>query len=269
MRPVNIKNKYTDNLAHQRHARFLFRISMALAATLVAGGGVFYLLFFRNLLDIETITLNGLNTAGSDEFRAGINERLERKYLGLIPRKNNLFLLNTSGLRSEILAKYPILESLEIRKAMPHELIFNFKERKALGVWCFDNIPSGRDECFYFDSSGDTWGPAARSTGFLIFSVEDQRNLEAPKIDGEYFNAIKKLTDKNAKLPVTVKDITIQEKSYRDLRVNVSAGYSLLLSLDSDISAQIEALKIFLANQDKDFKPQYLDLRVDGRVYYK
>ena len=260
MRPGNIKSKYTDNLARQKRAHFLFKIGLVFILVAIAIGGILYLLFFYKFMDVRAVTIEGLKTINSEELRDKIMERLEEKYLGYIPRKDYLLFLDTDDLRSEILSQYPTLKSVEIEKNMPHELIFKLNEREALGIWCLRD-----NNCQYFDSDKNTWGPAGKSSGFLIMTVEDKRKNE--KIDDEYFNSIKLLIDKDKKLPVTIKDIIIPEDSFRDFRVNTSDEYYLLLSLDSDIPQQIEVLKIFLG--EGQLFNEYIDLRIDGRVYYR
>ncbi len=264
MKPSNIRGKYSDDLVRQKRARFLFKITLAAVLVLMAIAGIFYLLFLHNLMDIRVVTIEGLNTINSDELKNKIMEQLEGKYLGFVPQKNNLYFLNTDNLKSEILSRYLILSDLGIEKNMPHELVFKFKERAAVGIWCFyDN------NCLYFDSEGNTWGPAIKSSGFLIVIVEDNRKLEKTEIDNEYFKAIKSLTN-NDKLPFTIKNIIISEDSFRGLKINTAEGYYVLMSLDSNISEQIEVLRIFINEKRKgDFNPKYLDIRVDGRVYYK
>ena len=218
--------------------------------------------FFYNFFDVRGVTLEGLKTIDSEELKNRIDERLQDKYFGYLPRKNNLFFLNLDNLKAEILSQYPILESLEIEKKLPHELILKFKERAALGIWCFTN-----SECVYFDSELNIWGSAAKSTGFLIVTIHDQRDSKE-EIDKEYFDAVKPLLN-NSKLPVTIKDVTIPAKSFRNFQINTAEGYYVLMSLDSNIADQIQALGIFLEDQDAGFNPLYIDLRINGRVYYK
>ena len=264
MKPTNIKSKYTDDLTRQKRVRFLIKAGLISLAVLASIGTIFYFIFFHGTVDIKIITLEGLNTVDSQEIKNQITQKFEQKYFNYIPHKNNLYFLNTEKLKFEILSKYTILESIDVEKKMPHEIIFKFRERAAIGVWCFG------DDCVYFDKDAITWGPAIRSSGFLLITVEDQRKPENREIDSEYFQAVKLLSDKNLKLPIIIKGITIPENSFRDFRANTSAGYDILFSLDSDILQQLEVLKIFLKDEKNlAIIPQQIDLRINGRVYYK
>ena len=260
MKPANIKSGYTDNLARQRRARILFKLMILVAISLIILVGIIYFLFFSKVLEVKSITLNGLVQANSGELNTQIEERLNQKIFRFIPRRSNLILINQADLKGEILSKYPVLKSLEIKNDYPHGLIFNFTERIALGVWCF------KENCFYFDNEGNAWGGAARSSGFLITVVEDQRNLEEQKIEKEYLEAIK-IFLVGEEPPLKIKNIIIED-SFRDFKVMLG-DYYLLFALDSDIKKQLEILDIFLNEKGIGFRPQYIDMRIDGRIYYK
>ena len=266
MRPANIKSNYSDNLAQKRRARVVFKLVLLLLLVLVVLGVIVYLLFFSGLMDLRSISLNGLDTVESDEIKGQIDQVLDNKFFGYISRRDNIFLMSSANLQDYLLSQFPILKSVEVKKNLPHELVFNFQERKTVGIWCF----GGRD-CVYFDIDGNTWGSAAKSSGFLISSVDDQRGLEGKTIDKEYFEQIKIFLEDSKDLHFVSGDIIIPQDSFRDFKVNSSSGYPILFSLDSNIPAQLKVLGIFLDNKQKEasFSPQYIDLRIDGRAYYK
>ena len=70
---------------------------------------------------------------------------------------------------------------------------------------------------------------------------------------------------------IKTRSVTIPENSVDEFRVAAAGGYDILFSLDSDYKNQLSVLRIFLDQKGKDpaFDPQYLDLRIDGRVYFK
>lgn len=266
MHPHSIKSNYTDTLARKRRAKVFVGMIIFAVATIGMSGGLIYLFFFSKFFDLRSIALNGLTSLNSEQVNNIINLNLDSKIFHYIPRKNNILSLDTAEIRNNLLAKFPILKSVDIKRKYPHELVFNFQERTAVGIWCF-----GGDNCQYFDSDGNTWGIAIKSSGFLMLSVDDKRNRDDNKIDVEYFKAIKIFIDHPKDLHFILSDIIIDQASFRDFKVNSSEGYPILFSLDSNIAEQIRILGIFLQNKEKEseFKPQYIDLRIDGRVYYK
>src|SRR3989344_9707089 len=65
--------------------------------------GVIYLLFFSKVLDVRSVTLNGLAQVDSTELQNKINDRLSQKIFRLIPRKNNIALISSYNFENEIL----------------------------------------------------------------------------------------------------------------------------------------------------------------------
>lgn len=267
MHPYNIKSGYIDTLAHKRRVRFLFKIIIFLVIVIFAGAGAIYLLFFSKFLDLRSVTLIGLNSLNSEEIKRNVDNRLnDDKIFGYISRKNNILFLNFESIKAELLSSFPILKSAEIEKKFPHGVIFNFQERIAIGAWCFKG-----GDCRYFDIDGNSWGRAAKSSGFLMASVDDLRKLDDKEIDKEYFEAMKIFFKGFGDLPFISGEIIISENAFRDFSVYSADGYPILFSLDTDITGQLKILDVFLSNKKKeaDFTPKYIDLRINGKVYYK
>ena len=114
-----------------------------------------------------------------------------------------------------------------------------------------------------------TWGPAVRSSGFLLLTVEDSRPREDFGIDADFFRAIREAAVGLSGL--TVRSVAIPEDSFDEFRVHTDKSFYLIFSLGSNIKNQLEILKIFLEEKAKDanFNPQYIDLRIEDRIYFK
>lgn len=267
MRLGNIKNiSYNDRLASQRRHSFLLRIILYFAIALAIFAGLVYFIFFSRFFEIKEISVNGLETIESGAALAKIESYISNGRLNFLGLNKNILFTDLSGLKKNLLAEFPILKSAEINRKFMHSLTVDFKERIAAGVWCFSD-----GECRYFDSEGAVWGDTAKSSGFLFLVVDDQRKVEGEKIiDKDYFEAIKIISAELGKF-INIKNILIPTDSPGDIKVFSDKNCYLIFSLDSDIKGQIEVLKIFLNNKkdDSTFNPQYLDLRVEGRVYYK
>ncbi len=261
MRPVNIKRlNYKDEVVRRHRRAFVLKIVLWGLGTVIVVAGLIYLFFFSSLFDIREVSFNGLDTVNSEEFKGKIDERLGQKVLGFLPRRNNIFFSNTGNFEAEIASAYPVFKSVKVEKKMTHGLVFNFTERKPAGIWCFKN------SCSYFDDNKILWGQPAKSSGFIFLAVDDQRS-GIEKIDDEFFGPIMEVA-KN--LSGDIKNIIIPESSFSDFRVYTS-DYYIIFTIDSDVQNQLDVLKIFLREKSKeaDFHPQYIDLRIEGRVYYK
>ncbi len=224
-----------------------------------------HFLFFSKVFEVRGISLNGLNSVDNNVAFDQINSFINSKTLEYLKIQKNILFFNPSRLKAQFLSENPVIESVEIKKKLMHELVFNFSERKPVGIWCFKN------DCRYFDSEKVLWGNAGRSSGFLILSVQDERDDK--EIPDDFFQAIGKVDQymSDINLGLKVRSVLIPENSFDEFQVNTDRNYYLIFSLNSDLSNQIDLLKIFLNNKagDVKFNPNYIDLRIDGRIYYK
>ena len=271
MRATTIKGPhYKDSLTRKRRRSFLIKSLIAGVIIFAIIAGAFYLIFFSSVFMIESVTIKGLEDIPTDSVTSEIERHKERKIWGFIPVGKNILFLDQQSLKNDLLNKYDNLRDVSIDRNNLGSLIMNFTERDPTGVWCFENYITSNDKCKYFDESMSLWGEVRKSTGFALLTILDEKQFDEQAIDKEYFNAIL-LTIKSLRDIVNIKNVTIPKNTVSDIRFSSNGGYDLIFSLDSNIVRQIEVLKIFLNNKkdDTNFKPQYVDLRIDGRVYYK
>ena len=267
MRPVTIKSiNYKDGLALERRRRFVFWVSMGLIALAAILGGTGYLLFFSKAFDIREVTLVGLKTLDYSNLQAEIQSIVESKKFKYIQLRKNILFFDDEALKNKFLSENPVLSGVEIKKKYRHGIEVNFNERTAVGIWCF-----GDKGCRYFDDEGVSWGDAIKSSGFLFTVINDLRGGDSATIDKEFLEGITKAIAGVKGLGFTIKESSIPNGSVNDFHLSTEKGYNLMFSFDSNIDEQVAVLKIFLDNKPKDgsFKPQYIDLRIDGREYYK
>ncbi len=270
MRSVNLKKlNYKDEVASRRRRDFILKIISIVFLTITVVAGLTYLLFFSRMFDVREVGFNGLDTVSSDVFRTKIDENLNQKILKYLPRRNNIFFVNTSNFQKEFASEYPVFRSVNIQRRFLHGLVLNFSERKPVGVWCFKENGSAplTTSCSYFDNDKILWGQPAKSSGFIFLTIEDNRQTDKRQIDDEFFKSIMEVA-KN--MSGEIKNIIIPANSFNEFRV-YTADYYIIFTTDSDIQNQLDVLKIFMKDKDSnpDFHPQYIDLRIDGRVYYK
>lgn len=264
---VRSYNKYGENLARKKRRRFYLWISGSISAVLIAGVSVFYILFYSNMMQITDISITGLKTIEASQFYESINSNLNQNALGinsLKPNKNILF-FDTDSMRNEFIEKFPILKSLTIKKEYFHKIALEFSERSAIGSWC------RAESCYNFDDDGILWGKTAKSSGSLLLIIEDFRTTENndKTINPELLNAIKSTYTELETINLKIKRIEIPADSIGYFKAYLTNDHQLLMSTENEIKNQIKTLEIFLSNQKSDFKPEYIDLRIDGRVYFK
>ena len=277
MRPVNVKRlNYRDEVARRHRRAFVFKILAFVFRIIAIVARLIYLLFFSRLFDVREVSFNGLDTVNSDVFQVKIDETLNQKIFGYLTRRNDIFFVNTGSFEKQFALAYPVFKSVNVQRKLFHGLILNFLERKPAGIWCFTSTDSTGSpqaslapvsRCQYFDNDKVLWGQPSKSSGFIFLTIEDQRDITDRKIDDDFFGPIMEVA-KN--MEGEIKSIIIPADSFNEFWV-YTADYYIIFTVDFDIQNQLDVLKIFMNEKGKDsnFHPQYIDLRIDGRVYTK
>ncbi len=211
--------------------------------------------------------LNGLKSLKSEEVFTIIDSIKNETPLGIrsFKPRNNILFFDTSLLKSRILSEFPVVQGVNISKEFPHKIDVEITERTPIGTWC------SVADCHYFDQEGVFWGKALRSSGSLLLNIDDLRVLdEQPRmLSRDILKPIQKAVLGLDTVGIKIKKVSIPVEAVGDFRIDNIAGYYILFNNDTDISGQVKILKILLDEKGKGFKPEYLDLRIDGRVYYK
>ncbi len=263
MKAYDVKKlSYRDELARRNRLFFILKLSGFVFGFVALVGGGIYFLFFTDKLEIKDITINGLETFDRDIVMVEVNKQFGHEKFGYIHPQRNIFFFDGNGLEASLLSLNQVLKTVRVGKKPPHQLAIDISERKPAGIWC-----SG-PECRYFDEEMQTWGPAVRSSGFLLLTVEDKRQRDGFDIDKDFFEAVSEVAS-NMSQP-TIRSVVIPEGSFDEFEVYTDKSFYIVFSLGPNIKNQLEILKIFLEEKAKDvnFNPQYIDLRIEDRVYF-
>lgn len=228
-----------------------------------------------------------------DDIKKIIQEALDKKIWRLVPQKS-VFLFSAKNTQSEISERYPEIKSVQVNKRFPNGLKLAIKERAGVGVWCQLEqrvaATSSQEEmrvsqCFNIDQEGIIYRESALVEGGFVLNIFSDKMAE-PKIrdkvaSGETMDFILKLknelpqikTADNAAMAAntTLAAVNFKTVSAEDLRVKTSADFEIFFNPSYSIETQLNALRIVLDNEIKESYAslEYIDLRIEGRVYYK
>ncbi|HWA64715.1 MAG TPA: hypothetical protein VG866_02615 [Candidatus Paceibacterota bacterium] len=260
IKKVNQRVRYADT----RKRRFWVRIAAGFGIGLAALVALGYALFFTGWFDIRDISIADASPEHTAQIQTAIVGQLGQKIFH-IPVGRNILFFRKSKLSQDLKNAFAFIDSISISKDLFHGLIVRATDRTARGVWC------SPDMCRYFDAEGNLWGQAVRSSGFLVLTVDDQRAGGEDRADPAFLPSILFVQQEFAALNIPIKSVLIPADSFTDFHVLTADGYPLYFTTDADIEKQIHTFAIF-----RDQKivpgivhPQYLDLRFEGRVYYK
>lgn len=189
----------------------------------------------------------------------------------------------------------PELKSLSIDKNYGSKKIeITVEERKQFGVWCFyraengaDNLPAGvsgeiAPDCFWFDAGGVIFRKTANMEGSIITVVDDysQKNvgLGSKILPEEFISNIFSIFRAVSAGGIRVKEMRLNDLSLEELELDIYGGLStevstkagpkIYFSLRFPLAGFPEVIDSLQAKPE--FKNmQYIDFRVENRVYYK
>jgi hypothetical protein len=216
-----------------------------------------YVLLFSPIFKIKEILISGNKKISAEEIKNNLTY-------------NNIFLTTTKTIKNQLLQKFPGILDLKISKnVFNRKLEINIQERESVGIFCT------ADECFYFDKNGIAFEKAPNTSGSLIDLIKDYSQKEFKMgdevLDKNLMDNI--LTIKNElfqKIGLRVTSFDIDTYPVEELRVVTNESWYILFSLKRDIKSQLLALKVALDEKIQNRSSlQYIDLRIENRIYYK
>lgn len=267
MRPPQIRDFRTqDKFAAEKRRHIKRKIIFWFLIAIIVFGGIGYLAVFSDAFSIENIAIDGANIiVDKSALESSVKDAISTQTWGFLPLQNNTLFIQTALLAEKLTRDFPAAKNISVDRKFMHALNIKVTERKPLGIWCFG------EACSYFDGDGFTWGEPPKSSGFLLLRVQDMRERTENSLSKEVLGNIATISGGINELGIPVKEFKISQTAITDLAVSTGKGYVIYFDLDGDIKTQLETLKIFLDKKstESSFAPQYLDLRIAGRVYYK
>ena len=138
--PIYHKNRNFHYFNKRKNATNSNIISALLISVLVC-----YILFFSGVFDIKNIYIENNVNLKKDDLIKSVEENLAGRFAGIIPF-DNYFISNEKDIRSFLLEKYPMIETLTIEKRSYNEMTVSVKEKESRVIWC------RLDDCFYLDN---------------------------------------------------------------------------------------------------------------------
>lgn len=253
-----------------KFSRLLFYF---LSLVFVAVSG--YIVFFSQYLEINNVYIEGAKELRSEKIKEAADSFLEEKYFRMLPNKN-MILFRESGLRRRLEGTFKKISSVEVKKIFPNSIVVSISERQALLIWC-----SG-ESCFLVDENGTAYatadfGSAEVNENNLII-VHDQSRSEVsggevvfdPKFGSFLIGFREKSRDS---LDILFdSDFDTPKAISGDFTAFSKEGWRVNLNAEIGAEKEISMLKIVLDKNIEKGKRQdleYIDLRTEGKVYYK
>jgi len=227
--------------------------------------------FLLPILKIKVIEITGNKEIRAEEIRNILNYK-------------NIFLASKERIKSDLIKKFPLIAELEIKiNLFKRKIEINLKEREEFGIVCQaekikqENVEIDQTKnCFYIDKKGVLFEEALQTSGSLIILIKDY--------SGRDYRIGEKIFEENIiNFIVEVKEFLASETNVKvidfdilsfppdNLKVITGENWYILFNLQKEARNQLLALKAVLEEKIKDNRNelQYIDLRIENRVYYK
>lgn len=186
----------------------------------------------------------------------------------LVPKGENVFLLNKNELAQEIIGNIPEVSDIQIYKGMPNAIKIVVLEHNQSIIW----RSNGRS--YLVSSEGYAYRDVTDKIGDYtsLPRIEDNSNIkviEGQKIVSPNFVAFIQNIYSNFFPTVNIEPdyFTIKETTF-DVDLKTKAGFIVKFDSLRSSKKQLDDLKKVLMEK-RDQIIEYVDLRIDGWAYYK
>lgn len=270
-------------------------VSIVVASTLIIGW-LGYFFFYHSFFDVKKVIAVNPGGARDSQIENIVKGLLvEKKWIFF--KKGNINILSPSEIKENV-QKIVSLESVSVTKKWPATVVVTFKRRVPevllvkvpLGYSAFpaestDTIPmnpllsqSALKEYYYLDNQGkvieEIRGSAVQFGAYPVIEWETDGALVVGRTTIESSIMQKVLNLDKSLLPAIhtpAEKFLFSDKLIGEIHVVTKEGFRILLNADADMKQQLKYLSAVLKEDIKDRRSnlEYIDLRIQGRVYYK
>ncbi|MBU1177056.1 MAG: hypothetical protein ABIG88_00935 [Patescibacteria group bacterium] len=256
-------------------------------------GVLIYFSIWSSILQIKKIEIKSEKNPiyyNNNEIIKIAEEKLAEKIFNIIPQ-NTIILAPIDEIKNTILDKFSEIRQVNIyRNLSDMGLTIEIEERESIGIWCkfeeieriLEPISTSTEEvvekikeikighCFQIDKEGVIYRKSLLVKSSSVLNIYSSRNQSAAIKDTVVpLKIINFISEIKEKAPVLMSEFNFI--SIEDLRGITFWGWQVYFNPAYSIDSQIKALEIVLDEQIKEnyTSLEYIDLRIEGRIYYK
>lgn len=257
--------------SRMRKQRFYRRLKIyaGIAAVFLLTLGLSRVILFSSLFKAESVNVGGGHRLSEEKLLGALELEIlkKSKIKSFLGRENMLFWKKNDVL--EAAGKIPLIAEMNFQKDyFGKKITMEIRERKGIGVWCL--AFSGK--CFWFDEEGTIISEAPKTEGFLILKIDDytKRPLEIGEkaMNKEFVDNFLGVIGSLRQLSLGSREVRVDDLSLQEFRVALQNGPDLLFSFRF-YPEFLGNTVAFLKNKGDFSKLDYVDFRVENRVYYR
>jgi cell division septal protein FtsQ len=245
-----------------RRRNFRIKLYFGFLLLLLFAALIIYVLLYSPIFQIRGFKIAGAERLTDEEILRILQPIvLQTRFDNFLGAKNLL----TWNEKEADVSKTALATAHISRDWLRQSVHIEVQERERLAIWC-----DMHDFCYWIDRAGLLFEEAPKTEGSLILTIYDSET-EIVKgtqiVEKRFVQHLIKLIESIAKLKFPIKKITFERK-LQELRTETYAGPDIFFSVRFDPELNITSLQTL---QEKIGLRgiQYIDLRVENRMYYK
>jgi cell division septal protein FtsQ len=253
----------------RRIRRVLFWGGIILAIGLLVVG-LLWVIAYSGAFVVKEVHVAGATHVAEEDVRAFLELNVAQGALTRFLGSGNL-LAWPDEFSGDALRGLPAATSLNIQKNhFRRTITVEVSERERLGIWCFEDEDS--QACFWFDRAGVLFLPAYAAEGNLTPVLHDYSRpplvLGDAVLPQRLLPNVISIFDALRSIDLSVREIRLSDLALEEVRVNTYNGPALFFSLRFPVVGVPTSL-----NKVSQVAPlsqlEYIDFRVENKVYYK
>lgn len=225
--------------------------------------GLVYLLFGSGLFDIHHIKVVGAKTVPAQSVSDSLNKILDSSLFG-----RNTILLSTDKLSKQLMDQDKQLGQVKIGRDFINGLVVTITEETPSLGW-----QSG-SSVFVLSSDGRAIALADKADGTMPIVVDSANipvKIGQKVVPIEFINFVQIIVKGLHAQKIDFLQLSVPPESIGELYVQTKTGYKIKFDTSRDGAGQLSDLKAVLSSlsTQKKLPTEYIDLRIEGRAFYK
>ena len=251
--------------ARRRRARLI--TTGVLAASALVGVWVVGLLSYNTRVTIADVHVSGAKEVSSQNIERAFDAALHDGTHPLFSRAN-IFLYPRKSIVSDLLQKFPRLESVSIERTslLSQAVVVTVEEREVQYEWC------DTEKCYLMDGDGFIFAQSFGGTGEYVFRgglFPGENPIGQVFLRGR-LSDITRFLNELGRAGFTPRGATVENE--KDLTVELAKGFSLKVSFRADLITTLKNFELAAVSEALTGRLEgleYIDLRFGNRLYYK
>jgi len=257
-----------DQIRRRQRRRTAIIIASIVIPILIVG---FFASMHLNFMKTKAIEVNGAKLIDVVKIQELVRKTTTPGFFSkiLFGDENFLFaMIHKKDVEADLTNDFPIAKSVVVSFDTPGRKIkVNIDEREQYGLWC---IGEEKNNCFWFDREGVMFMKAPTTKGRLIKKVIDisgkELNIRDTVMRPYYVKTLEEIFDFLDSMDIRINTLLLKNRDLGEIETDNTNYPKIYFSLRYDPSFAVPGIQEL---HNKMNKLEYIDLRVNNKVFYK